>query len=291
MTDLSANPGPEAPLPGLDAAPAAEAGVRLHMGAGARGVERLAAAFDGRAFAPHRHDTYAIGITTHGVQSFRYRGARRACLAGQMHVLHPDELHDGAAGTPGGFGYRILYVDPALILSALDGRPLPFVADPVVGATAIDPVLLQGLADLDAPLGDLESAELVGGLADMLARLDRSIPQSAPGGRLPVAALERVRRLIADDPATRHTAAALEAVSGLDRWTLARHFRRAFGTSPSRYRTMRQLDLARAAMRRGMALSEAALDAGFADQSHMSRAFKRGYGLTPARWAGAVAAR
>lgn len=289
MTDLSASP--TAPLPGLETAPAAEGGIRLRLGAGAPGLERLAAAFDGRAFAPHRHDTYAIGITTHGVQSFRYRGTRRACLAGQMHVLHPDELHDGAAGTPDGFGYRIVYVDPALILAALDGRPLPFVADPVVTAAAIDPVLRQGLVDLDVPLGDLEIVELVTGLADMLGRLDRSASPRGTGGRLPVEALEQVRRLIADDPATRHAAAALEAVSGLDRWTLARQFRRAFGTSPSRYRTMRQLDLVRAAMQRGLALSEAALDAGFADQSHMSRAFKRGYGLTPARWAGAVAAR
>ena len=46
-----------------------------------------------------------------------------------------------------------------------------------------------------------------------------------------------------------------------------------------------------AAHRSADAAPEAALDAGFADQSHMSRAFKRGYGLTPARWAGAVAAR
>ena len=69
-----------------------------------------------------------------GVQSFRYRGEQRHCLPGQCHVLHPDELHDGGAGTDEGFGYRIVYIDPALIQQALAGRPLPFVADPVVDA-------------------------------------------------------------------------------------------------------------------------------------------------------------
>jgi hypothetical protein len=65
------------------------------------------------------------------VQRFWYRGTRRTCLPGQLHVLHPDEIHDGGAGTDEGFGYRILYIAPELIREALDGGALPFVADPV----------------------------------------------------------------------------------------------------------------------------------------------------------------
>jgi hypothetical protein len=60
------------------------------------------------------------------VQTFRYRGETRHCLPGECHILHPDELHDGRAGTPEGFGYRIVYVDPALVQQALGGRALPF---------------------------------------------------------------------------------------------------------------------------------------------------------------------
>jgi AraC-like DNA-binding protein len=53
---------------------------------------------------------------------------------------------------------------------------------------------------------------------------------------------------------------------------------------------MRRLALARAAIERGLPLAEAAVRAGFADQSHMTRQFKRTYGLTPARWTALVAA-
>ena len=81
----------------------------------------------------------------------------------------------------------------------------------------------------------------------------------------------------------------LEQLAGLDRWTLARQFRAAFGTSPGRFRTMRQLDRVRRLLRAGSSLADAAVDAGFADQSHMSRHFKRAYGLTPARWVSAFA--
>src|SRR5436190_4779398 len=107
-------------------------GDSIRVGRGAPGVERVEARFPTLAFSPHRHDTYAIGVTLAGVQTFRYRGEVRHCLPGEWHILHPDEPHDGAAGTDEGFGYRILYVDPFLIQDALGGVPLPFVADPVI---------------------------------------------------------------------------------------------------------------------------------------------------------------
>ncbi|ATB33160.1 AraC family transcriptional regulator [Melittangium boletus DSM 14713] len=225
-------------------------------------------------------------MTLTGVQTFRYRGERRHCLAGEGHILHPDELHDGGAGTEEGFGYRILYVDPSLVQQALDGKPLPFVADPVVKHHDMDPALIACLNDIDEPIGDCERVEIALVIAGVLEK-----HSSAPRNKrvpLCMASLLRVRDLIADDPMIQHPVKEFERVSGLDRWTIARQFRAAFGTSPSRFRTMRQLDLARLMIIGGMPLRDAALEAGFADQSHLSRMFKRTYGLTPARWAAAL---
>src|SRR5215470_2803262 len=100
------------------------------------GIERLEAHFRGEGYSPHRHDTYAVGITLWGVQTFRYRGVKRYCLPGQCHILHPDELHDGLPATDSGFGYRIVYIAPSLVQQALNGRPLPFIANPVVDITS-----------------------------------------------------------------------------------------------------------------------------------------------------------
>ena len=83
------------------------------------GLERIEARFSGHGFDPHRHDTSAIGFTLDGVQAFRYRGAARRSTRGEVFVLHPDEVHDGHAGTDAGFRYRILYVEPRLIQDAL----------------------------------------------------------------------------------------------------------------------------------------------------------------------------
>jgi hypothetical protein len=105
---------------------------RIKIASGAAGIERMEAHLHGQAFSRHRHDTYAIGMTFSGVQRFYFRGEQWHCLPGQCHILHPDEAHDGGAGTDAGFGYRIVYVDPALVLQALGGQALPFVAQPVV---------------------------------------------------------------------------------------------------------------------------------------------------------------
>lgn len=234
------------------------------------------------AFDPHRHDTYAIGITTAGVQTFRYRGSRRVCLPGELHVLHPDEEHDGAAGTTDGFGYRILYAAPEALRGALRGRPLPFVADPVSRSPAAIRSMAAILGDIDEPVGDLLAAELAVVVADVLTGLG---PAPGPvGARIDARAVEAVREYLTAHAAEQTTASTLEAVAGLDRWSLARQFRLAMGTSPDRYRTLRRLGLARAALEEGSSVVGAAVHAGFADQSHLTRHFKRAYGMTPSRW-------
>jgi AraC-like DNA-binding protein len=261
---------------------------RIRFGTGAPGLDRAAVFLSTCAFEPHRHDTYAVGITTAGAQTFRYRGARRTCLPGQVHVLHPDEVHDGAAGTADGFGYRIVYVAPELVRAALDGDALPFVADPVQTSPPTTRLVASLLADIDEPVSDLARVEIAAALADAL----RSLAGRPAAGPVTVdaAAVELARDYLAAHAREQTPASTLERITGVDRFTLARHFRRAFGTSPDRYRTLRRLALARTAIEAGLPLARAAAQAGFADQSHMTRQFKQAYGLTPARWGALTAA-
>jgi hypothetical protein len=87
----------------------------------AGGVEVLQAWLQGVAYHKHRRDTYAIGLTDTGIQAFDYRGAAHISTPGQVVVLHPDELHDGHAGTAEGFGYGVM-VDPARAIQSAAAR-------------------------------------------------------------------------------------------------------------------------------------------------------------------------
>jgi len=258
----------------------------IRVGAGAEGLQRVEAYFSARGFEPHRHDTYGIGITTQGVQTFRYRGEQRVGRPGQLHVLHPDELHDGAAATDEGFRYRIVYVAPDLIRGALDDRALPFVREPIQDQTPASQRVATLLHDIDEPITELARVEAAADLADLLTHLSgRPARRPILIDRTAVAAVRDYLDAHAGEPTPSRM---LEQVAGLDRFTLARQFRQAYGTSPDRYRTLRRLDVVRAAIQAGTPLARAAAEAGFADQSHLTRQFKRAYGLTPARWVGAL---
>jgi AraC-like DNA-binding protein len=249
------------------------------------GLQRAEVVLRDTAFARHRHAEYALGITTGGVQTFRYRGARQVCLPGQLHVLHPDEPHDGAPLEGAGLRYRIAYIAPDVVRDASPNGRLPFVPDPVHvidgPAAALGAVLARLLGDIGDPMDDLAAIDAVTAISDGLLQLTSCPPPARPA-TIDLPAVRRTADYLAHHlvPA----AGALESVSGLDRYTLARHFKAVYGTTPDRYRLLHQVRRARTAIGQGLPLASAAVAAGFADQSHLTRHFKRTYGLTPGRW-------
>ncbi|MBB6410258.1 AraC family transcriptional regulator [Mesorhizobium sangaii] len=250
------------------------------------GMERIEARFHGSAFDLHRHDTYAIGVTLHGVQRFRYLGATRHSLPGQIIVLHPDELHDGGAGTEDGLCYRMLYLEPALMLDCLGGASLPFVRDGVLTDDSFCTTLLSALGPLEEELDELF-------VADFLAQLTQSLTRHAGQPAKPMARTAWRAATLARDYLTENfgrpvRSGELEAITGLDRYALSRHFRAAFCTSPHRFLVMRRLQSARRMIAAGEPLAQIAIEAGFNDQSHFIRQFKKAFGMTPGRWSSLI---
>ncbi len=245
------------------------------------GVERIEAWFQGNAYAMHRHDTYAIGRTLAGVQRFNYRRGRRDSLPGNTMVLHPDEAHDGQAGSGEGFRYRMIYVEPALFQDVLGGRALPFIEggvtnDPRIAAAT--ETLLQRVVETLEPL---EQSDALAELAHALATA-AGLPRSR--GKGDYVAARRARDYLHANFTRVVTLDEVEIATGRDRWSLSHDFRTFYGTSPYRYLTMRRLDAVRSMLLSGTSLASAAANAGFADQSHMTRHFLKTFGQTPGHW-------
>ena len=217
---------------------------------------------------------------------FDYRGAARVSRPGQVVVLHPDEVHDGRAGTPDGFGYRIVYVEPSHIAAALRGicgraHPLPFVREPV----SANAQLAQAVRRAFPP--DLQSLAIDTVIVDLAEGLLAADPHGggrAVPRRIDAPAIERARQFLDAERTRAVHSAELEAITGLTRYEVARQFRLMLGTSPYRYLLGRRLELARQRMRAGRPLADVACEAGFADQAHFTRTFKAAFGLTPARY-------
>ncbi len=244
-------------------------------------LERVDACFSGTAFAPHRHDVYAIGATLKGVQSFDYRGSTRFSQAGQLVILHPDELHDGRAGDDSAFRYRTAYIAPGLIQEILIGKSLPFVE----GGVSSDPRLRRPISalleDHSRPLAKLEQQDALYDLAMALRAVSGIV---RPINKVNRTAAISARDYIEASIERSFTLGDLERATRHDRWQLSRDFRAMFGTSPYRYLIARRLERARRMMLAGCTTAAAAHACGFSDQSHFGRSFKKTYGLTPNAW-------
>jgi AraC-like DNA-binding protein len=250
------------------------------------GVELLEARLHGHAYQKHRHDTYAVCLTTAGVLAFDYRGTTETSVPGQVVVLHPDEPHDGYAGDAAGFGYRELYVHPALLFEAIQAllpgaRTLPFVRGPVTDNRKLAAAVKRAF---ESPHEPLAMDSLILQLADGLTEAGAGYRAASRPRHLDATAVRRARQYLDAQHTRAVHSSELEAVTGLNRYALARHFRIVCGTSPYRYLLMRRLDHAREQLGRGPLLADVALDTGFADQAHFSRAFKGAFGITPATY-------
>lgn len=245
-------------------------------------VELIDAQLRVGAFSPHRHDTYTVAVTTSGVQTFNYRGERWESRPGQVVILHPDEVHDGYCRDQAGFSYRAAYVPPAHVQTVIGGAALPFLAKGVSTDADLAGSALRLIAMCSA-------GHDLFGYQDALHQLVCAM-QRSESGRLPARrnanreAVMRVRDFLDSVPAPSTNLDQLEVLAGYDRWQLSRDFRMLLGTSPYRYLQCRRLERARQLVRSGLGMAAAAHEAGFADQSHFGRVFKRTFGTTPLAW-------
>src|SRR5437867_12190608 len=183
------------------------------------GVELLHAWLTTEVYQRHRHDTYAVGVTDRGVQVFDYRGSTRVSTRGQVVVLYPDEAHDGRAGTADGFGYRIIYIEPAYLseaLRAVRGRPypLPFVSEPVLVNARLSRAVEEAFR---APLESLSVDSLIVELTEGLMAAERGgRPAASP--RVDVSAVERARRSLDAERTRVVPSSELAPTTGLTRY-------------------------------------------------------------------------
>lgn len=133
--------------------------------------------------------------------------------------------------------------------------------------------LARALGSDDALRRDEALTELV-----LLALEDATLPRA-------VTAIERIvhraRARLRASLGESMTLASVASEIGTNKFVLLRAFRRVTGTTPYRYRTLVRVARAKELLARGASPIEVSMLLGFADQAHLSRSFKRTYGVTP----------
>jgi AraC-like DNA-binding protein len=256
------------------------------------GIELLRARIRRHVYARHAHDGYAIGVTEWGVQAFRCRGAAHASTAGIVMAFNPDDPHDGHAGDPDGFVYRMLYVTPEAVRNALEDAPeravtMPFFAAPLVRDETLARLVAQAHSALVTAAPRLEREAAFAAMVRRLARHGGSPDFERRPGRHDLA-LGRVRDRLEAEFAEELATGDLAVLAGMSRFQLCRQFHERYGLPPYAYQLRLRLAEARRLLAAGEPAAEVAVAVGFVDQSHLNRRFKGAFGITPVQFARAA---
>ncbi len=248
---------------------------------------------DGRAlcYAAHTHDTFSIGTVLGGRSTYLNGRARETIGPGAVVVVNPGQVHACNPRGDDAWRYRMLYVDTGW-LAGLQ-RQLGFSANQDFQAF---PAALSWQADLHDGLnrfhqmlvgpdeGPLHKEEAA---VEFFSAVQRSL-NPAPAPRAPDAS-PRLER--AADHVDAHLADALTlddicAAAGLSPSYLIRAFKARYGMTPHAYLVDRRIHYGRAQLKLGRPIAEVALEAGFADQAHFQRAFRKRVAATPGQYRG-----
>lgn len=236
-----------------------------------------------RTFARHSHDVHGIGVMDAGGHRSASGLGKIEAVRGELITVNPGEVHDGLPLGDAPRRWRMLYVDAALFDA---DRPLPEWRAPVLRDERVRRAFNRLYACCTGGADALATEEALAVLLRCAPLGARQAAQAA--GAVMRAALERVRDRLADRSSPPPSLAELAGATGLDRYRLLRAFSAAYGLPPHAWALQQRLAHAQGLIRQGRSLADAALSAGFADQSHLTRAFRRFRGYTPGAYAAAM---
>ncbi len=234
-------------------------------------------------FPRHAHRSFSIGIIERGRRSVSGRDGTVLGREGDVFVIGPGEPHRCIADD---HDYRIVCIGPDYLRRLLHGVDGGSVAVPRFAPLAVTDATLyawvESFADMAGRTGCARGKEAA--LSAILARLlsvhARTLPEPAPcrAGR---AAVRRTRAYVAERYRDSIKLGDLAEVARLSPFHFSRIFSHEVGVPPHAFQIQLRIDKARLQMLEGVPIARAALDAGFADQSHFTRFFRKIVGVTP----------
>lgn len=236
-----------------------------------------------RAFAPHYHPAWVVGCVLAGARRFWVRGREYRAGAGDVVILRPGEVHAcaPAGGAPfvwRGFHFREGSATSDFLESLT--RSHPSLVPVCTGEDMLDELLAVHTLMGGGTPAEIKRSRLLAALARLgQCGREADADHAAPTPAEP--ALEALRSHLAAHAGERMSLGDMAVMARMGKFRLVRAFARMTGATPYRYLESARVNRAQELLARGLPPAEAALESGFADQSHLTRAFRTRLGVTP----------
>ncbi len=258
------------------------------------GLELFRAHFVEFSFSPHTHDEFMIGMTENGFALPQFRGAVRNVGPGDVFVLNPGEVHGGGPAANSIWQYRSFYPSSALMQRVAEEltethRDVPQFTGGVIYSPTVATMLWQAHKALEEANSALvRESTLLEALVGLIVHhaADKITVHEVEKSKH--RAVKLVKDYLEALPTENVSLDTLAREANISSFRLCRVFRRETGLSPHAYQILMRVRLAKSLLMKGMPISQVAVEAGFFDQAHLTRHFKRVYGVTPGRYLGEV---
>ncbi|MEG0785777.1 MAG: AraC family transcriptional regulator [Comamonas sp.] len=246
----------------------------------------------------HMHAEYSLGIVDQGQTLFQHADGCELLTAGSVVLIEPGVWHACNPAQVTHWSYRMLYINADWLHAQMGVAGLRF-PQRTTHATDTHHLLHALCRQLETGHASASiSPSTAPHASDWTAQLLHLLTQpaiaeplaTAPPARQPeTAAVLHALEQWHQHPDTAPSVQTLAQTQGMSASRFIRHFKTATGVTPGAYRLNLRLNGARRLLAQGTPLAEAAHAMGFADQSHLQRAFKSHHALTPGRYAQGLA--
>jgi AraC-like DNA-binding protein len=251
-------------------------------------LELAHACYLNHTFPRHLHEEYIIGIIVQGVEEIKHRGAIHVAPAGSLILINPGEPHSNYSINAQGFTYRTFYPSTKLLKQInydITGREhAPRFPTPVIRHSLIFDLLFRLHINLEQTNSALEQeSEFISAMARLFAGYESGgVPALRVVGEHRY--IKIAREYLEANYTENFSLRQLASISNISPFHLLRTFHDVIGLPPFEYQTQLRISQAKRLLRDGWSIADVAAETGFADQSHLTKHFKRIVSVTPGKY-------
>lgn len=251
-----------------------------------KGVELFQGSYRKYEFAHHFHAVPAIGVVDSGAMRCDYKGTAHHIAAGAIMMLNPGDVHAPGPVSEQGWSFRVFFLENALFQAKSNdvARQVFRFAKPFLNAPRLAKSLLTLHVALEEHRDTLDAEEALLNTFEELAQLHDVAQPELPNFAAETRLIRRCREYIDAYYRRNISLAELSAAAECSSFHLVRAFRREVGLTPHAYLIQVRVEASKRLLRSRRPIAEVASLAGFTDQGHLTRHFKRLTGVTPSRY-------
>ncbi|MCL9782923.1 AraC family transcriptional regulator [Vibrio sp. S4M6] len=238
------------------------------------------------SFQRHYHLDFHIGLITGGRQVFKHNGNSHCVGAGQLVIMPPDDIHDGRSWRESGYDVKVITISPTW-LSHLADIDTPDTLITFRQLIVEDPSIFNQLSTLFHTLKQTNSSQLAidcapyEGFSQLFEQYGSVV--TAKNARLGQKHISKLKDYLMENLDQAIRLQDLSDLCQLSESQFQRRFKAQMGLTPYAWLSRLRLEKSMQLLKSGINGTDVALQVGFYDQAHFSKAFKSNFGITPSQ--------